>query len=248
MNEQIRFFEELSFNSHPSLQTQFYDGWYLRFSNGYTKRANSVNMLWPSTLDLQVKIEECEKRYSRQSLPCVFKVTDGTEPELDRMLGERGYQAVDPTDVMTLDLEGRSFARGGCVVSDHMTREWLDAYLALENYTDPAACETAGQMMRAVRNDTLYCSVERDGRTIACASAVLERGYAGIANVVVDEACRGMGYGRRLCESLLSEAAGTGAHTAYLQVVQSNRAAVHLYEKLGFRKQYSYWYRVRRGG
>lgn len=31
-------FEELSFNSHPALQTQFYDGWVLRFANGYTKQ------------------------------------------------------------------------------------------------------------------------------------------------------------------------------------------------------------------
>lgn len=54
MNEQIRLYEELSFNSHPSLQTQYYDGWILCFSNGYTNRANSVNMIYPSTIDLPV--------------------------------------------------------------------------------------------------------------------------------------------------------------------------------------------------
>jgi ribosomal protein S18 acetylase RimI-like enzyme len=37
-----------------------------------------------------------------------------------------------------------------------------------------------------------------------------------------------------------------GADKAYLQVMQSNVAAMQLYEGLGFRAAYSYWYRVKR--
>lgn len=44
MNEQIRLYEELSFNSHPSLQTQYYDGWMLRFANGHTNSASSIRI------------------------------------------------------------------------------------------------------------------------------------------------------------------------------------------------------------
>lgn len=244
MDEQIRLFEELSFNSHPALQTQFYDGWFIRFSNGYTNRANSVSTLWPSALDPDEKINECERRYVRQSLPCVFKLTDGTDPALDKKLEARGYRIVTPTDLMVLDLNGRQFPRGDCVITDHVTREWLDTYFTLENYPEPKRV-TAEQMLRAIRNETLYCRIEQDGKSIACASAVLERGYVTLANVIVDEACRGKGYGRQLCESLLSEAVKAGAHTAYLQVVQGNAAAIHLYELLGYRRLYSYWYRVK---
>ncbi len=119
MNEQICLFEELSFNSHPALQAQFYDGWFIRFSNGYTNRANSVSTLWPSTLDVKEKIEECEKRYARQSLPCVFKVTDGTESGFDKMLEDRCYRIVTTTDLMTLNLKDRQFTRMECVITDH---------------------------------------------------------------------------------------------------------------------------------
>ena len=63
--------------------------------------------------------------------------------------------------------------------------------------------------------------------------------------VIVDEAYRGRGYGRRVCEALLSEAIQRGAHTAYLQVVQNNQPAICLYKKLGYKKLYSYWYRVK---
>lgn len=244
MNNKIRFFEELSFNSHPSLQTKYYDGWLLRFSEGYTNRANSVNMIYPSAIDLQTKIEECEAQYFTQGLPCVFKVTDGSDVALDGLLQERGYEIATPTDLMTLDLKEKTFARGECIITNQVTGEWLDTYFGLENYP-PKKCETATKMLHMIQDETLYCRIERAGESIACASAVLERGYVTLVNVIVDERYRGQGYGRRLCESLLSCAKEAGAHTAYLQVVQSNRVAVQLYESLGYQKEYAYWYRVK---
>lgn len=245
MKEKIQFFEELSFNSHPSLQTKYYDGWLLRFSEGYTNRANSVNMIYPSSIDLQVKIKECEAQYFKQGLPCVFKVTDGSEAGLDALLQERGYEIATPTDLMTLDLKEKTFEKGECIIANLVTKEWLDTYFKLENYP-PKKCETATKMLEIIRNETWYCRIEKDGESIACASAVLERGYVTLVNVIVDERYRGRGYGRQLCEVLLSQAKEAGAHTAYLQVVQSNRVAVKLYESLGFQKEYSYWYRVKK--
>jgi ribosomal protein S18 acetylase RimI-like enzyme len=54
------------------------------------------------------------------------------------------------------------------------------------------------------------------------------------------------GYGREICESLLAVSRRLGAHTAYLQVVKDNTKAIDLYVKLGYKMQYSYWYRVKR--
>ena len=76
LDQQIRMYEELAINSHPALQTQLYDGWQLRFSNGYTGRANSISMLYPSTIDEDEKIAECERRYAEQNLACNFKITE----------------------------------------------------------------------------------------------------------------------------------------------------------------------------
>lgn len=244
MNNKICFYEELSFNSHPSLQTKYYDGWLLRFSEGYTNRANSVNMIYPSTIAFQEKIEECEKQYFSQGLPCVFKVTDGSEPSLDGMLQDRGYRVATPTDLMTLDLRKKTFSKSESIITNQVTREWLDTYFGLEKYA-PEKCETATKMFKMIQNEPLYCRMEKDGESIACASAVLERGFVTLVNVIVDERYRGQGYGRKLCETLLACAQEAGAHTAYLQVVQSNRVAVGLYERLGYEKQYSYWYRVK---
>lgn len=246
MNEQIRLYEELSFNSHPSLQTQYYDGWILRFSNGYTNRANSVNMIYPSVIDLDTKIKVCEDRYFTQHQSSVFKVTDGSEEQMDLLLEDRGYQVVTPTDLMCMDLTDRKFLSGNCLITEYADEEWLHTYFVLGQCSDVQVQTTAKKMMSMIQNKTLYCRITANGKSIACASAVIERGYMSLAQVVVDEMHRNRGYGRQVCESLLSEAKLLGAHTAYLQVVQNNQVAKHLYEKLGYQKRYSYWYRVKK--
>lgn len=246
MNNQIRLYEELSFNSHPSLQTQYYDGWILRFSNGYTNRANSVNMIYPSSIDLQTKIQECEKRYAQQNLPCVFKVTDGSDEKLDKMLEERGYEIVTPTTLMSMDLADKQFSAGNCIITEHADEEWLRTYFSLTGCTDSGTRSTAKQMLHIIQETTLYCRLVEEDKSIACASAVIERGYMTLVHVIVDEKYRGRGLGRKLCESLLAEAMQHGAHTAYLQVLRNNQIAISLYEKLGYKNVYSYWYRVKK--
>ena len=42
---QVRRLEELAFAGWPALETRDVAGWRLRFSGGYTKRANSINAL-----------------------------------------------------------------------------------------------------------------------------------------------------------------------------------------------------------
>ena len=247
MNNTIQNFEELAFNAHPALQTQFYDGWILRFANGYTKRANSVNPLYSSTIDLQTKIVECEKRYFAQGLPVVFRLNDGTEPEIERILEQKNYQVVEPTFVMTMDMEGKDFSFGDCVMTSYADDDWLNAYYTFSRYTDSVRMMTARQILENVRNAMICGRIVKDGVSVACGSAVIERGYMALLNIVVDEPQRGKGYGQEICEALLSAAKQHGAHTAYLQVVQENHKAVNLYKKLGYEAVYSYWCRVKKG-
>ena len=52
----IRTIEEAGLNAWPAHQQTLYDGWVLRFADGYTKRANSANSVYRSTLALAGKI------------------------------------------------------------------------------------------------------------------------------------------------------------------------------------------------
>ncbi len=246
MNSTILLYEELALNAHPALQTQLYDGWILRFANAYTSRANSINPIYPSTIDLPTKIDECERRYFSQGLSTIFKLTDSNSSELDELLNSMGYSKVTPTSVMSMDLGDKEFRFGDCVMTSYADEKWLDAYFTFSHYTDKIKRQTAKQILENVKNAMLYGCIVKDGVTVACGSAVIERGYMGLLNIVVDEPHRGKGYGKEICESLLFSAKQSGAHTAYLQVVQDNAKAVSLYTKLGYKDLYSYWYRVKK--
>jgi ribosomal protein S18 acetylase RimI-like enzyme len=241
---QVRLFEELSMNAHPALKTQLYDGWVLKFSNGYTKRANSVNPIYPSVLPLEEKIEHCENVYRSQKLPVVFKLTSALSGTLDSVLEHRGYEIVTPTDVMKIALTRNEYQAPDFHVGSVVTDGWADSYFML-NLTEPDKIRTARQMLKSIISTVLCGSIVKNGQVIACGLSVIERSFAGLFDIVVDQDLRGRGYGFELCTSLLSAARNHGAETAYLQVVQTNTAALGLYGKLGFERLYDYWYRVK---
>jgi len=70
----ITHIEELSLNAWAALQTMVYDGWIIRFAEGYTKRANSVNPLYTSSIPIEEKLHYCENLYRSRNLPVVCKI------------------------------------------------------------------------------------------------------------------------------------------------------------------------------
>ena len=242
MTDKIRFLEEIASNGHVALKIMQYDGWIMRFSNGYTGRANSISLIYPSTIPLEEKISYCEKCYEKQGLPANFKLTEN-DKELSDLLAKRGYQIVTPTDVMLLDnlQDGSNQLFKETCFSDKPD-EWLPYYFDFENISEIKNQDTFKKMLSKVLVDTIYCSVLHEGKVAACASAAIEQGYALIQNVIVNEKLRGLGLGEKLCRALIAKAKEHGAEHAYLQVVQTNEIAASLYEKLGFKKVYTYWY------
>ena len=240
--QQIRFLEEIASNGHAALNSMEYDGWVLRFSNGYTGRANSVSVLRPSAKNAAEKVAYCEECYAKQGLPALFKLTD-CDAELQDYLAKKGYGVVTPTDVMILDLENTETAGSmqDCIFAEEPSG-WFPAYFAFEELTDPGKQDLFRRIQAGVRVDKVYCTVMKDGRPAACASGALEQGYMLLQNVVVDPALRGQGLGEKLCRAMIARAGVQGARYVYLQVVQSNTAAMNLYRKLGFQKVYTYRY------
>ena len=103
MKAQIQKYEEMCLNGHVALNTFLYDGWLLKFSEGYTGRANSVSVFYPSSMPFTDKVPFCEQMYKQQGLPCQFKITE-LNTELYDFLANRGYEVVTTTDLMVYDL------------------------------------------------------------------------------------------------------------------------------------------------
>ena len=242
MDTRIRFLEETASNGHVALNVMQYDGWLLRFSGGHTGRANSISVLYPSEKTLAEKVAHCEECYAKQGLPALFKLTD-CDTALCEYLQQRGYTVVTPTDVMILDTDSAELQADpdGCVFSSEPSG-WLPVYFSLEGLTDPRRQDLFRRMVSKVLADTIYCTLLQDGKAVACASVASEQGYALLQNVIVHPDCRGKGLGEKLCRAVIGKAREQGARYAYLQVVQTNEAAMNLYRKLGFRKVYTYRY------
>lgn len=253
------FYEKLSFNIHPCIEEELYDGWLLRFAHGYTKRANSVNVIEDSTIVNEDKIRYCEEKYKARHLPAVFKITP-MALELDGVLEERGYSEVDKTNVMTVDLtkQAKETAKGNAcktsdalgtrdvsvIVEEKFTEAWQYYYFTF-NKVSPASVPTAKKMQAKITNPVLCATVYLEKKAVACGLGVPEQGYVGLLDIVVKEEYRGCGFGKVLCQALLEKAKEQGATIGYLQVVDSNEIAKKLYHSLGFEDVYSYWYRVK---
>jgi GNAT superfamily N-acetyltransferase len=237
--------EEVSLNSWPALQQILFDGWVLRFSKGYTKRANSVNPLYGSSTDVVNKIRVCEKCYAEKGLVPIFRLTPFASPSnLDQVLEKRDYRVIDRTAVMCLDLRSWASPSPSFVA---LREEELDGWMAAFCRLSGSPVEkhrTHKEMLRAIPSRRCTASLVDAGRTVACGLGVLENGYLGIFDLIVDPEQRGKGYGTSLVSGLLSWARENGAKWAYLQVMYKNEPARRLYGKLGFQEAYAYWYRV----
>ncbi|UCD04990.1 MAG: GNAT family N-acetyltransferase [candidate division WOR-3 bacterium] len=234
-------------NAWPALETILYDGWVLRFANGYTRRANSVNPVYASSIDLNTKISYCEGMYTQKGLRTIFKMTrDVFPPDLDSVLENKGYAREAETSVQILMLDSfKSEADERVDISDRMDDAWLDAFFRMSG-TDVKYRDTLSSILTRGPMERCLAQIERSGKIIACGVGAREDTTVGLFEIIVDQQLRGMGLGRLITESMLAWAKKAGADTSYLQVMVDNRMALALYKKLGFMEEYRYWYRVNR--
>ena len=250
MTSQIKTIEDLSLNAWPSHQMQVYDGWIIRFSHFYTHRTNSVEELGLSTLPLEEKIDYCEQVYRRWKSPAIFKITPLSNPAMDALLSERGYEIKHTTDVMTMDLsdtiiieETRDFSVN---TRDYISKSWIDSLFRLKRTNNSIHKKIVPNMYAAIPKDVIAASIKKNGIRVATGLGILDRDYIGIYAIHVEENFRHKGYAKAIVETLLAKGQRAGATKAYLQVVSDNTPAKHLYRKIGFQKLYTYWFRVKK--
>lgn len=242
----IRKFEEMSMNAWPALRTNYYDGWIIRFANKYSKRANSVAPIYHICEDAEKKIDICEKIYSMNNQKTIFKITPVVFPEnLDEILENRGYKADSHTSVQLLQLDSiKKPQYQNIKYNTEINDEWLKNYCRLNNVKDEDL-ETLSQILTNITSLKYYVILTLDNNPIACGIGVIEGEFVGIFDIVVDRDYRNRGYGEQLILNIFSLAKKHGVKNAYLQVMLNNPPALRLYEKLGFKEVYKYWYRLK---
>ncbi|UCF69781.1 MAG: GNAT family N-acetyltransferase [candidate division WOR-3 bacterium] len=248
MNTLITRYEEIAMNAWPALENVLYDGWVLRFANGYTRRANSINPIYRSTMDVSAKLARCEEIYSQRGLRTIFKMTEAVFPgNLDHLLDGKGYAREAETSVQTVMLDSVEPKIDPRVdISSRADDLWFDAFFRTSR-ADVKYRSTLSSMLDKSIQPKCFARIRDGGSIVACGIGVLEEKVVGLFDIIVEERLRGRGLGRVITESILAWARNAGAEESYLQVMMDNNIARGLYHKLGYTEIYRYWYRVSRG-
>ena len=242
----IRRHEEFGLSAWPALYTVYDDGWLLRFADGYTRRSNSVNPIYPSSGDLDEKIERCVALFQAQGVRLVFKMTAAVLPsDLDTRLAQHGFEAEGRTSVQTIDLAALNLDDLPPVTIQPQPGDgWVENYVRMNEY-DPARIPTVSRLLANMGLPAAYASIVEDDTVVAVGLGVAGQGFVGLFDIVTDPQRRNQGLGRRLVRNLLRWGSEQGAKQGFLQVVPENAPAMRLYESIGFHEAYPYWYRAR---
>lgn len=240
--------EAACLNGWPPLTQTMLDGWLLRFAEGHTRRANSVNPIQPSTRDLREKIAQCEASYRAQRLPTIFRIALVADSGLEAMLTAFGYgPAEDETRVIYRDIaDGKALDRSGADLAEPApSEEWLGAQARFTGLTE-AAQRTQRKILRALAVPAVFTAMRGDdGRLASVAFGAVHDRLVCVNLVATDPAQRRRGLLRRAVSAVLAWARDrAGAEGVCLPVVATNTPAIALYQSLGFtRELYRYHYR-----
>jgi ribosomal protein S18 acetylase RimI-like enzyme len=246
-HDRARRIEEAALRAWPAHADSDFDGWRLRFADGYTRRANSITPLGPSRLALDDKIATCERLYAERGLPVIFRLTPFAPPDLDPLLARRGYRLAAQVEVRARSLASPLAlppARTPGIFRAHPIDRWLDIFGMLSGA--PAANRPAHRaVLNVVPGIRRLWVLWANGQAAACGMSVFSDGLMGIFDLVTAAEQRKLGYGSEIVRRTLLWGARAGAHEAYLQVLGRNDAARRLYDRAGFEVVYQYHYRER---
>ena len=235
--------EYAGFRAWPALEQQEIDGFVLRSSQGFTKRANSANLIRPLVLCHQELVSRCEKHFFDQSLPSIFRIPSFVDSgNLDEYLEENCYRAKDHSLVLHKEVEASAFT--ACELVTKNGPDWIASYSDISGI-NATSQKLHLEMLARIQDKTLMAVLVLDGVEVACGLGVLNGGSFGLFDIVTLRHRRNQGYATKLLNGMLSWAVLNGATDSYLQVVADNAPAISLYRKLGFQDCYQYWYRIK---
>jgi GNAT superfamily N-acetyltransferase len=248
--DRILAVESAAVKAWPAREVQVLDGWHLRYSDGVTRRANSV---WPNrsegSLDLERKVEAVEAFYAARSLPARFQICPAARPSgLDTILNRRSYRAVSRTGVQVRAITEPDPAapvrQDPVTVASVLSEEWLRCYAIAEGFA-PAQVESRREILSRIDAPVGFALVEQRGEPMAVGLGVVHSEWLGISCMSTLPAFRRRGAASALLAALLQWARRWGASHTYLQVMDGNGPARALYAGLGFETLYHYHYRER---
>lgn len=243
--DEIASLERATLDAVAPPSVQEIEGWLLPFDESTIRRAKSAVPLRHSDLDT-AQIARIEMHYAERGLQAAFRVADvpwlaNIQTELTRL----GYQVIQPTLVQVGTVQQmRSICQAPPAnVRATPTPHWSAVYLA-EGF-DPVDGAHRVQALSRSRH-VVYASVEESGQAIAAGTGAFSHGWASVHGMRTVPQHRGRGLAAQILAGLADTATARGLHRVFLQVEESNNAALALYRRAGFTTawRYHYWSRA----
>jgi len=238
----VEAFELAAARAWPALRVEHVAGWRVRLSGGGTRRANSVLPIGYDGSDVETAVGRIEELYRTQKTRCYFQVSSASTPaDLDARLAARGYAIEEPCRLMAKRLSPMPMP-DTVTVTDAPTGAWLSIYT---EPLDDARKAAAPAVLAGMPAPKAYFTVVRRGESQASALGVLDpaTGIVVVECVATRSHMRRTGAARLVTDGLEAWAAERGGRFAVLQVVETNQAAVTLYERRGYAVAGRYHYR-----
>jgi ribosomal protein S18 acetylase RimI-like enzyme len=246
----IRFIQEISTNAWPAKYYYLLDGWIVRISEGVTKRANSVIPLTYYGRNLQESIQFVEAIYSKNNLSVIFQLPDYFEPQnLLEILKENNYKIIDETRVMAASIAGMSDIPVNQNYSYQKTPEandvWFNTLSASERGTQERI-EGQKAIIGRILQPKCFFSAKYEEKTIGVGMGVIEQGYLGIYDMIVNPEYRRQGIAASIIAKMVEWGKANACHNVYLCVQGDNQGAIALYEKVGLKESFRYRYLIKK--
>lgn len=222
----------------PAVETSYVGQWLLRASSGWTGRANSLLPAGDPEMPVSDALKRTEAFYTDRGLPplALIPLDSPLAPEFAQLgwVDARPHEADALVLHTTMDLVNATPAYE-VVVRDLPDAAWYGA--AFEG-APPAA---AAAVMEGAPKGA-FASVELDGRVVAVARGSMTGHWLGVDAVRVLPEYRRRGLATAVLQGLARWSGQLGGRRSYLEVVESNQAALTTYTNLGYAVAYRYRY------
>jgi N-acetylglutamate synthase len=238
--ELLSAIEAAAVRGWPALETREIDGWLWRYASGGSIRANSVAALTWTGRDLAAAVAACEAAYRAKGAPCVFTVSEVSQPQgLDQVLAERGYARGDDHVTMAKALSGVSAPLSADVspapsqVPSAPSEAWLRTYLS---GLSPDRQGIARRLIANLPTKARFISDQPGGSdTVSSTGLTISDGQlASVQCMATEPQRRRNGGATRVLATIEALASRDGVSHLYLQTGGDNTAAQALYARFGF--------------
>jgi len=250
LNQQIIEIDQIASHAWPAHEVQYLGGWILRTSYGITHRANSTLIMdeLPEG-DIDSSIQIVRKFYKSRGLPPRFQLTNASVPaNIDRKIADLGFILEMKVNVQITSLDSLIHGITSFGVEIHPTpqQNWLSTYAAVGDY-DSFSLGIRKSIMTRIVQKKAYATAIFKNKVAGVGFGVAERGWLGLFAISTLTQFRRKGIATAITRALAQWGLSKGATRAYLLVEQKNEPASDLYNHLGFKNLYYYWYRLEQG-